>query len=146
MPNNQPRLDRDSLARLGRELQAAHHISEKEPLSERQKDLLLEWAVTEALEAAQHGMLPPQTRSEPEGALLPLQPPELPQPTETAPRAMDENDWPVVLLLYSPEHGGWHTGFWSAGRWRTHLSPEVDLQPTHWLPRMLPPEEAAPSL
>jgi hypothetical protein len=59
---------------------------------------------------------------------------------------MDENDWPVVLLLYSPEHGGWHTGFWSAGRWRTHLSPEVDLQPTHWLPRMLPPEEAAPSL
>jgi hypothetical protein len=59
MPNKQPRLDRNSLALLGRELQAAHHISEKEPLSERQKDLLLEWAVTEALEAAQHGILPP---------------------------------------------------------------------------------------
>jgi hypothetical protein len=52
MPNH-PRLDRTSLARIGLELQAAHHRSEKEPLSADQRDLLLQWAVKEALEAAQ---------------------------------------------------------------------------------------------
>ena len=57
MPNNHPGLDRTSLARLGVELQAAHHRSEKEPLTEAQRDLLLEWAVREALEAAQHEAL-----------------------------------------------------------------------------------------
>ena len=57
MTKAEPRLDRRSLARLGTELQAAHHRSEKEPLSERQKDLLLQWAIREAVEAAKHEAL-----------------------------------------------------------------------------------------
>jgi len=53
VPEDQPRLDRTSLARLGTELQAAHHRSASEPLTQQQRDLLLEWAVAEALQAAQ---------------------------------------------------------------------------------------------
>lgn len=142
MPNNQPRLDRSSLAQLGRELRATHHTSEKEPLSDRQKDLLLEWAVKEALEAAQHEAVS-QAPSQPSSTLLPLPPPEAPRPIATAPRASDERERPLVLLLYAPDQGGWHTGFWSMGKWRTHLSAEADLRPTHWLPPMLGPEKAA---
>jgi hypothetical protein len=59
MPTKQPRLDQESLAQLGRELQAAHHTSEREPVPERQKELLLEWAVREALEAAPQRDAPP---------------------------------------------------------------------------------------
>lgn len=140
MPEDQPRLDRTSLARLGAELQATHHRSEKEPLTERQRDLLLEWAVKEALEAAQHQALtPPQLEGDSGVLPLPFDPPQPPQPIATAPRVTQDGEGPVVLLLYSPEQGGWHTGFWSAGRWRTHFSAEVDLRPTHWLPPMLGP-------
>jgi hypothetical protein len=88
MPNH-PRLDRTSLARIGVELQAAHHRSEKEPLTEGQRDLLLQWAVREALEAAQDETL---SASEPKHAprtpVFALDPPQPPQPIETAPRPM----------------------------------------------------------
>ena len=143
MPQGQPRLDRESLAQLGRELQVAHHLAEKEPLTEQQRDLLLEWAVKEALEAAQGEALAiPQPVDQLGGTVIPLHPPQRPQPIATAPRATAEHADPVLLLLYAPEQGGWHTGFWSAGRWRTRLAPEVELQPTHWLPPMLGPAAA----
>jgi hypothetical protein len=137
MSKDQPRLDRTSLAQLGIELRAAHHRSEKAPLTEQQKDLLLQWAVAEAITAAQDEVAPP----DPAGVLVPLQPPLPPQPIGSAPRA-PEGDPPRVLLLYAPHQGGWHTGFWSAGRWRTHLSADAALQPTHWLPPMLGPAGA----
>ena len=139
MPKDQPRLDRTSLARLGIELQAAHHRAEKAPLTEQQKDLLLQWAVAEALTAARgEGTPSDRPHVEPGGALVPLQPPLPPQPISSAPTAPEDGP-PVVLLLYAPHQGGWHTGFWSAGRWRTHLSTDAALQPTHWLPPMLGP-------
>ncbi len=142
MPKDQPRLDRTSLVRLGIELQAAHHRTEKAPLTEQQKDLLLQWAVAEALTAARDlGTPSDRPDVEPEGALVPLQPPLPPQPIGSAPRAPEDGP-PVVVLLYAPDQGGWHTGFWSAGRWRTHLSPDAELQPTHWLPPMLGPANA----
>src|SRR3712207_8943374 len=50
------------------------------------------------------------------GTLVPLQPPQLPQPIATAPRPAAEGAAPVILLLYAPGQGGWHTGFWSMGR------------------------------
>jgi len=140
VPEDQPRLDRTSLARLGTELQAAHHRSASEPLTQQQRDLLLEWAVAEALQAAQHQAL---IRSRPKRSAailpLPLDPPLPPQPIATAPRMTLDDDYPVVLLLYSPEQEGWYTGFWSAGRWRTRLCHEVEFRPTHWLPPMLKP-------
>jgi hypothetical protein len=143
MPTNQPRIDHVSLAQLGRELQAAHHTSEKEPLSDRQKDLLLEWAVKEAIEAAEHGRRSPYQPSPQDGVVAPVQPPQAPRPIATAPRALDKSEKPVVLLLYAPEQGGWHTGYWSMGEWRTHLHADVCFKPTHWLPPMLGPQEAA---
>jgi hypothetical protein len=143
MPNNHPGLDRASLARLGVELQAAHHRSEKEPLTEGQRDLLLQWAVREALEAAQHEALgASEPKHAPSAPVLPLDPPQSPQSIETAPKADDPGGDPVLLLLYSPEQGGWHTGFWRDGRWRTHLGAEVELRPTHWLPPMRGPDTA----
>jgi hypothetical protein len=142
MSKDQPRLDRTSLARLGTELQAAHHRSEKAPLTEQQKDLLLQWAVAEALTAARGAEAPSDHPDlEPGGALVPLQPPLPPQPIASAPKA-PEGSPPVVLLLYAAHQGGWHTGFWSAGRWRLHLSTYAELQPTHWLPPMLGPVDA----
>ena len=141
MPTHQPRLDHASLAQLGRELQAAHHTSEKEPLSDRQKDLLLEWAVKEAIEAAEHGSRSADQPGSTEGVVTPVRTPQAPQPIATAPRALDERGKPVVLLLYAPEQGGWHTGYWSMGQWRINLDADVYLKPTHWLPPMLGPEE-----
>ena len=142
MSKDQPRLDRTSLVRLGIELQAAHHRTEKAPLTEQQKDLLLQWAVAEALTAARHeGTSSDPPDMDPGGALVPLHPPLPPHPIGSAPKAR-EGGPPMVLLLYAPQQGGWHTGFWSAGRWRTHLSTDVELQPTHWLPPMLGPLEA----
>ncbi len=141
MPKDHPGLDRTSLARLGLELQAAHHRSQKEPLTEDQRDLLLQWAVREALEAAQQETL--GTSKHALGApVLSLDPPQPPQSIETAPKTDDPGGDPVLLLLYSPEQGGWHTGFWRDGRWRTRLGADVELRPTHWLPPMLGPDTA----
>ena len=139
MPTDQPRLDRTSLARLGTELQAEHHRSEKTPLTEQQKDLLLQWAVAEAITAAQDevaGSAPSDAMAT--GGLLPLEPPRPPQPIASAPKA-PEGEQPRVLLLYAPHYVGWYTGFCSGRRWRTHLSADVELQPCHWLPPMLGP-------
>jgi hypothetical protein len=141
MPTDQPRLDRVSLARLGMELQAEHHRSEKTPLTDQQKDLLLQWAVAEAITAAQDEAVgSDQSDGGATGRVLPLEPPHTPQPIASAPKA-PEGEQPRVLLLYAPHYGGWYTGFWSGGRWRTHLSGDVDLQPTHWLPPMLGPAD-----
>ena len=134
MPNH-PRLDRTSLARIGVELQAAHHRSEKEPLTDGQRDLLLQWAVREALEAAQDEALgASEPKYAPRTPVFALDPPQPPQPIETAPQTDDPDGEPVLLLLYSPEQGGWHTGFWQDGSWRTPLGAEMELRPTHWLP------------
>ena len=130
MPLDQPRLDRASLAQLGIELQAEHHRSEKMPLTDQQKDLLLQWAVAEAMAAAQDEA----------AGLPPLELPRPPQPIATAPKAT-EGEPPRVLLLYAPHLGGWYTGFWSEGQWRTYLSADLDLQPTHWLPPMAGPAD-----
>jgi hypothetical protein len=40
----------------------------------------------------------------------------------------------LVLLLFCPEQGGWHTGIRFEGRWLAHISTEIVLGPTHWLP------------
>ena len=40
----------------------------------------------------------------------------------------------LVLLLFCPEQGGWHTGVRFEGRWLAHISTEIVLRPTHWLP------------
>ena len=40
----------------------------------------------------------------------------------------------LVLLLFCPEQGGWHTGVRFEGRWLSHISTEIELRPTHWLP------------
>ena len=40
----------------------------------------------------------------------------------------------LVLLLFCPEQGGWHTGVRFEGRWLAHVSTEIELRPTHWLP------------
>ena len=139
MPNH-PRLDRTSLARIGVELQAAHHRSEKQPLTEGQRDLLLQWAVKEALEAAQdEGLGASEPGHAPSTSVFSVDPPQPPQPIATAPKEDPGGD-PVLLLLYSPEQRGWHTGFWRDGRWRTPLGPNVELRPTHWLPPMLGPD------
>ena len=139
MPNH-PRLDRTSLARIGLELQAAHHRSEKEPLSADQRDLLLRWAVKEALEAAQDQALgASEPGHAPSPPVFPVDPPKPPQPIATAPKEDPGGD-PVLLLLYAPEQRGWHTGFWQNGRWRTPLRVDVELRPTHWLPPMMGPD------
>jgi len=36
--------------------------------------------------------------------------------------------------LFCPEQGGWHTGIRFEGRWLAHVSTEIELRPTHWLP------------
>ena len=59
------------------------------------------------------------------------------------PKATNEGERPVVLLLYSSTQGGWHTGFWSAAAWRIHPSPEVISDPLTWLPAMLGPSVIA---
>jgi len=139
MPNDPPRLDRTSLARIGLELQAAYHRSPKEPLSEIQREVLLQWAVKEALEAAQTD---PSThrKGEAAGAPPPWEAPRTPQAIATAPRTLDEGAAPILLLLYAPQHGGRPTGLWAAGRGRPHLGPEATLDPTHWPPPALGPE------
>ena len=38
------------------------------------------------------------------------------------------------VLLFCPEQGGWHTGVRFEGRWLAHISTELVLRPTHWLP------------
>jgi hypothetical protein len=139
---DQPRLDRVSLARLGVELKAEHHRSEKTPLTEQQKDLLLQWAVAEAMTAAQDEVAgSDQSDGKAEGRLPPLELPRPPQPIASAPKAPD-GEPPRVLLLYASHLGGWYTGFWSERQWRTHLSADVDLQPTHWLPALPDPPNA----
>jgi hypothetical protein len=40
----------------------------------------------------------------------------------------------LVLLLFCPDQGGWHTGVRFEGRWLAHISTEIVLRPTHWLP------------
>ena len=52
-----------------------------------------------------------------------------PFPIEGAP-PMDD----LVLLLFGPEQGGWHTGVRFEGQWLAHISTEIVLRPTHWLP------------
>ena len=52
-----------------------------------------------------------------------------PFPIEGAP-PMDD----LVLLLFCPEQGGWHTGVRFEGRWLAHISTGLVLRPTHWLP------------
>ena len=44
----------------------------------------------------------------------------------------------LVLLLFCPEQGGWHTGVRFEERWFAHVSTEIELRPTPWLPA--PPE------
>lgn len=140
MSYDHPHLDRSSLARLGAELQAAHHRSEKEPLTDRQMELLLEWAIREAIEAAHQeartasGSADEVERGPPE----PLQLGILPQPIATAPRSDDAAN-AIVLLLYAPHQGGWHTGSWFGRRWRASFDIDVELQPTHWLPPLPDP-------
>ena len=139
MPND-PRLDRTSLARIGVELRAAHHRSEKEPLTADQKDLLLQWAVKEALEAAQdEGLSTAEPGNTLSTSVFPVHPPQPPQPIATAPKEDPGGD-PVLLLLYAPEQRGWHTGFWRDGRWCTPLRADVELRPTYWLPPMTGPD------
>jgi hypothetical protein len=50
-----------------------------------------------------------------------------PQPIETAP---DEAG--LVLLLFCPRQGGWHTGEWFQGAWTDALTRGKGLEPTHW--------------
>jgi hypothetical protein len=140
MSSNYPRLDRSSLARLGAELQAAHHRSEKEPLTDRQTELLLEWAIKEAIEAADQETLWASTSAgEPERRpLQTLQLSVLPQPIATAPRSNNDAN-SIVLLLFAPYQGGWHTGSWSGKRWRASFDIDVELHPTHWLPPLPDP-------
>jgi hypothetical protein len=52
-----------------------------------------------------------------------------PFPIEGAPRMED-----LVLLLFCPEQGGWHTGVRFAGRWLAHISTKIVLRLTHSLP------------
>src|SRR5215211_1106822 len=52
-----------------------------------------------------------------------------PFPIEGAPPIND-----LVLLPFCPEQGGWHTGVRFEGRWVAHLSTDMELWPTHWLP------------
>ena len=59
------------------------------------------------------------------------------------PKATNEGERPVVLLLYSSTQGGWHTGFWSAAAWRIPPQSGGHLRPTHWLPAMLGPSVIA---
>lgn len=143
MSHNNPHLDRSSLARLGAELQAAHHRSAKEPLTDRQTELLLEWAIREAIEAAhQETRRTSSSVGELErGSPEPLQLAILPQPIATAPRSNDDAN-AIVLLLYAPHQGGWHTGSWSGRRWRASFDIDVELQPTHWLPPL--PDPSSP--
>jgi hypothetical protein len=35
----------------------------------------------------------------------------------------------LVLLLFCPEQGGWHTGVRFEGRWLAHISTEIVLRP-----------------
>jgi len=53
-----------------------------------------------------------------------------PQRIKTAPRQPDKS-----LLLFCPEQGGWHTGEWVAvtGDWRSVISWDHPLEPTHWM-------------
>ena len=48
---------------------------------------------------------------------------------ETAPRVPEHR-----LLLWCPEHGGWHSGEWFEDRWVASLCLADPLEPTHWLP------------
>jgi hypothetical protein len=51
-----------------------------------------------------------------------------PFPIEGAP-PMDD-----LVLLFCPEQGGCHTGVRFEGRWLAHISMDIVLRPTHWLP------------
>jgi hypothetical protein len=53
-----------------------------------------------------------------------------PLPISSAPTQDEEN----IVLLYCPDHGGWHTGIYFDGQWRLHFDVEQILEPTHWLP------------
>jgi hypothetical protein len=60
-----------------------------------------------------------------------------PQPIETAP---DQTG--LVLLLFCPRQGGWHTGEWFQGEWTDTLTRGKSLEPTHWMD--VPPEPDGP--
>ena len=62
---------------------------------------------------------------------------QLVQPIETAPLP-GPNAEPLVLLLYCPEDGGWHSGVWWNGAWRLHHDLHTGLRPTHWA--LTPPD------
>ena len=64
-----------------------------------------------------------------------------PQPIASAPESHPDED-PLVLLLYCPEQGSWHTGVWWEGRWGLHYDMSFELEPTHWLPLLPRPEPA----
>ena len=54
----------------------------------------------------------------------------LPSRIKSAPKCAE-----LSLLLFCPEQGGWHTGEWVAetGDWRSVISWDDRLQPTHWM-------------
>jgi hypothetical protein len=52
-----------------------------------------------------------------------------PFPIEGAPPIDD-----LVLLLFCPEQGGWHTGVRFERRWLAHVSTEIELRQSHWFP------------
>ena len=62
---------------------------------------------------------------------------QLVQPIETAPLP-GPNAEPLVLLLYCPEDGGWHSGVWWNGAWRLRHDLHTGLRPTHWA--LTPPD------
>ncbi len=62
---------------------------------------------------------------------------QLVQPIETAPLP-GPNAEPLVLLLYCPEDGGWHSGLWWNATWRLHHDLHTGLRPTHWA--LTPPD------
>ena len=118
-----PQLDGESLAQIGIELRRAYQSPDRLPLSDKHRDLLLEYAVSEALAASD----PSRSRPKTEGPR--------PLPIATAPK-VDEGQQPIRLLLYSPSYG-WHSGVWSDGKWLAALGAEFELHPTHWFP--IPP-------
>ena len=65
----------------------------------------------------------------------------LPYPIETAPK-IERVRQPVLILLWCPDQGGWHTGIWLKGSWRLRADLERVLHPTHWLPA--PPDVVEP--
>jgi hypothetical protein len=40
----------------------------------------------------------------------------------------------LICSDHDTEQGGWHTGVRFEGQWLAHISTEIVLRPTHWLP------------